>query len=401
MQIGHLRSKGDNMFINFENFEKIREGHGLPSALEIKKGIKGVESDNLVQLLIDRTCNTFSKLSDQEFLIEEASIKRYIEFYVFTYFYINQHEKKYEKINIKQYSKTKFGQFDNDAEEYDKFLKFYDTFHNKFSKLNKDNTFFISEFSKPGNDKQTGQFSDIPIHQYKVAQLEKIVSIYDKKSSENDGKLDIYTTYKRIRTNKFSKIMYKDYEAMVMDLEKNIEESGIQYKNLSYYQIERKMSFQLIKNICRNVKIAKKNPNFDTDFIIKDFLLASKIHEIIGRNKYVDIHPLIYGDYKMGEQREVWLREVYTLNSYLPLLTTYIVYLITEICNDHEIHNHIEKVQQNGYILAYDGVDFKNEYQIGKDFDEDDFARVMKVIGEIENSTKEKTKKTSKKKNKK
>src|SRR5690606_20678532 len=114
-------------------------------------------------------------------------------------------------------------------------------------------------------------------------------------------------TYKRMRSNRISKIKLHEYRQVVEVLKENILEDKFENQSLRLYKLEKRFNLELIKHILK----VKREIN---QMVIKDLILTMGIPDIEGRHEYVKRYKRIIERSLMPWRMEVTSLPVFFAN---------------------------------------------------------------------------------------
>lgn len=304
------------------------------------------------------------------FRIPEESIIKFLTFYT-----IAKYIQKNDYRNSKSIRQIHLNKLVAKKCKYD-----YDKLHDFHSKINQRNAYRLKinkERVKKMNKKElfklkSGLFNiTSSVDEFNMFQLDMFFNLHN---SEKYSKIN--TTYNRIRRNNIHKINYKNLVELNDYIKKKIDKSKIKYKNIEYYILEQTIMKELITSMsyCYN-KI--KNVNTERE-ISSMFIDIARIPIIDVRHIYLEIYAK--RDYNIYEYELE--REVKSLSIFLN-------------CCIKAIHLNVEEFMKRGFDIKYDKRKFKqiyldgynSKYKLRKDFDLEDYSRVMKLIYEFNNKT--------------
>ncbi|TAN67427.1 hypothetical protein WS9_008475 [Paraclostridium sordellii 8483] len=312
-----------------------------------------------------------------EFHVTLEPIYKYINFYITAKHieinYMNQCK------NLKQISNEKVKEYD--IEERDE-VPFYEQIQHFYSVINEERKIASNnekeEFNNSDRQEKKNKLKDrykgINISNKNKVEFDSLHKMYAyKKIDERNLKLkNANTTYKRVREHNIHNINFKNYSSYIELLKEDIEASKLDFKNIQYYKLEKRLAYELIKDICA---IYKKVKDEDKKDFLAYSILVGNLPLIDVRSKYLDL----YLEYSDKESRDILKREVKSL-------IIFIVQTIKDVSYEKAV------LEKSGKKVTFNLEEFKkwyiDDYKSNKEFKIDfsakEFKEVMQGLNEID-----------------
>ncbi|HBF1820645.1 TPA: hypothetical protein KNT04_002624 [Clostridioides difficile] len=281
--------------------------------------------------IINPSCIYYSVL--ENIYIKPKSLKEFTKFCILGYLCLEKDDKcitlnKYYN-NLSEDKKVKLG------------IPNYKTLQRRWNELNINNHIYNEEhaFENYKNKKKCHHISE-----YQINELEFLLENYDTEFLKSF----------RIKTpNKLDFDKLKKYVKLARNYTLNSDDK---FKNIKFYQLERRTSFELIKEIANQIE--KNNYNYLDDngnYVCKLWYYLRKIPDIKNRKIYIEIF------FKLtDEDKDTLLDELIDLEIIYKILISYSLYLINGYKKE-EIQKYTEKMEKS-FIEYYN----LNEYETVK-----------------------------------
>lgn len=227
-----------------------------------------------------------------EFQVGLKPVYKYINFYMTAKYIESNYMNKFK--NLKQISDEKINEYD--IEERDK-VPFYEQIQHFYSVINEErkiaSTNKKEEFNNSNRQEKKNKLKErykgINISNKNKVEFDSLHRIYAyKKIDENNLKLkNANTTYKRVREHNIQNINFKNYSSYIELLKEDIETSKLDFKNIQYYKLEKRLAYELIKDICAIYKKVKDEDK--KDFLVYSTLVGN-LPLIDVRRKYLELY---------------------------------------------------------------------------------------------------------------
>lgn len=312
-----------------------------------------------------------------EFHVGLEPVYKYINFYMTAKYIESNYMNKSN--NLKQISDEKINA--HNIKELDK-KSFYEQIQHFYTVINEERKMESNnkkkEFNNSNRQEQKNKLKDrykgINISNKNKIEFDSLHKIYAyKKIDENNLRLkNANTTYKRVREHNIHNINFKSYSSYIELLKEDIETSKLNFKNIQYYKLEKRLSYELIKDICA---IYKKVKDEDKKDFLAYSILVGNLPLIDVRHKYLEL----YIEYPDKESRNIFKMEVEGL-------IRFIVYTIKGVKHEKEL------LEKSGKKIEFDIEKFKewyvDDYKSNKEFKVDftakEFKEVMHELNKID-----------------
>ena len=312
-----------------------------------------------------------------EFHVGLEPIYKYITFYMTAKYieskYMNQYN-TLKEINDEKLSKYNIEEWNQDA-FYEQIQHFYSVINEerKIESIKKKKEFNSSNTEEKKN-KLKERYKGIKISNKNKVEFDSLHKIYAyKKIDKENLKLkNANTTYKRIREHNIHNINFKNYSSFIQLLKSGIEDREFDFNHIQYYKLEKRLAFELIKDICSIYKEVKDEDKKD---FLEYSILVGNLPLIDVRSKYLDL----YIQYPDKESRKKLKMEVEGL-------IRFITFTIKGVIYEKEL---IEKL---GKKIEFDLGEFKKWYvddyisnkEFKVDFSAKEFKEVMQGLNKID-----------------
>ncbi|HBG5344116.1 TPA: hypothetical protein KQG29_001480 [Clostridioides difficile] len=259
--------------------------------------------------------------------IKQESMKEFTKFYLLGYLCLEKYEKcitlnEYYK-NLSEDKKIKLG------------IPDYKTLQRRWNELNINNHIYNEEHDfKKYKDKK--KCHDISQHQ--INEFEFLLENYHT---------DFLKSFRIKTPNKLNFDKLTEYVKSARNYTLN---SNDKFKNIKFYQLERRTSFELIKEIVNQIE--KDNYDYLNDnrnYVFKLYQFLRKIPDIKNRKKYIKIF------FKLtDEDKNKLLEELLDLDIIYKILISYSLYLINGYKKE-TIQKYTEKIEES--FLGYYNLD--------------------------------------------
>lgn len=304
-----------------------------------------------------------------EFHVGLEPVYKYINFYMTAKYVEINYMNKYK--NLKQISDEKINEYKVEEIESD---VFYEQIQHFYSVINEERKI------ESRNKRKEFKSCDMEEQSKKRKERYKGINIYDKNKVEFDSLHKIYaykkidrknlnlknsnTTYKRIREHNIHNINFKSYSSYIQLLKSDIEKSKLGFKNIQYYKLEKRLAFELLKDIC---SIYKKVKDEDKKDFLEYSILVGNLPLIDVRSKYLEL----YLKYPDKESRNIFKIEVESL-------IRFIIYTIKSVTYEKVL------LEKSGKKIKFDLEEFKewyvDDYKSNKEFKVDFTAKEFKEV---------------------
>lgn len=259
--------------------------------------------------------------------IKQEGIKEFTKFHLLGYLCLEKDEKcitlnEYYK-NLSEDRKSELG------------IPEYKTLQRRWNELNINNHIYNEEhdFKKYKNKKKCHDIS-----QYQINEFEFLLENYDT---------DFLKSF-RIKTP--NKLNFDKLTKYVKSARNYTLNSNDKFKNIKLYQLERRTSFELIKEIVNQIeKDSYDYLNDNRNYVFKLYRFLMKIPDIKNRKKYIEIF------FKLtDEDKNTLLEELLDLDIIYKILIPYSLYLINGYKKE-EIQKYTKEIEES--FLEYYNLD--------------------------------------------
>lgn len=317
-----------------------------------------------------------SLLVTGQFYVGLEPIYKYINFYMTAKYIESNYMNKCK--NLKEISNEKIEEYN--IKDIDK-ISFYEQIHHFYSVINQERKLESKnkkeEFKNSNRQVQKNKLKDrykgVNIYNKNEAEFNSLHRIYAyKKIDKNNLKLkNANVTYKRIRDYNLQNINFKNYSSYIDLLKGDIEESELDFKNIQYYKLEKRLAYNLIKDICATYKKVKDEDKKD---FIEYSILVGNLPLLDVRSKYLDLY-IKYTDKESRNRIKMEVEGLFRFITYTIKAVIYEKELLKE--SGEKIEFDIE-VFKDWYID-----DYKSNKKFGIDFTAKEFNEVMIGLNKI------------------
>lgn len=266
-----------------KRFEVLRKSYGLPS-IDVIKSNKNISDNIEIDKLINYVYSEVSRVFVGDFYMGEDSLKEYMKFFLVSYLHMKIYDCKNGRISLEKYYHKYYEENDIDEgmisdENKNKRIKLNintkKTLERRWKEFNRDNHIYNQNHNFKANDMKNRKGHEVSKEQ--VNELEFLLENFDD------------PVVKKIRTNKFYKVTFKELSKYSKSARKEIKESSDIYKNIRYYKFERRTHYELFKKVINLIN--KYNYNIDGNEEVVTMYLVSlmRVKDIKNVYKYAEL----------------------------------------------------------------------------------------------------------------